>query len=400
MIFMPRKLLCYRCFEKFSPHEVCFRCDNIREPDKTGGCPLEQDSKMKEMLPHAFPLRGFGRVLSSFFVAPKKCRCDNPQCRYISKTRICPNCHHPLLYEQGEIDEHIIAIIGGPRAGKSHCFTVLIGHCLKGYIGKSFNTYLAPADDETDTLFRREYSDRLFKKKQVLPSTPPEARADLRLIYRLNFRRKHPLTRKVRNKPITLAFYDIAGDLLSSRPTITSATRYLWHSAGIIYLVNPLHIPELLPLIKEGPKEEDAPGVTPDTILSNVVAEFRKNKELKPGEQIKVPLAVCLSQSDRLQNLSLDSRLFRPHRHNGAFDTDDFKVINAEVQDKLQEWGGIANNMHAIADADFRTKGFFSVSALGASPDEDGRIERINPIRLEDPFLWLLSEIGLIKKMN
>jgi hypothetical protein len=303
-----------------------------------------------------------------------------------------------MLATTGKIDEHIIAIIGGPRAGKSHYFAVLIEHCLRGHVGEAFEAHIAKADYETERLFRTQYRDPLFKEKRELQSTRPEDRANIRLIYRLNFRRRHFLTGKERNKPITLVFYDIAGDLLNTRREITSATRYLWHSAGIIYLVNPLHIPEMPPLIKE--EEVMIPEVTPDTILYNVVAEFRKHGNLKPGEEIKVPIAVCLSQSDRLKNLDFDKRLFQPHQNRGGFDVANFKVIDAEVQNRLRALGGVANNILATTNANFRTKGFFAVSALGASPDEDGRVEKISPIRLEDPFLWILVEMGLIKKMK
>jgi len=237
----------------------------------------------------------------------------------------------------------------------------------------------------------------------VLQPTRPEERANIRLIYRLNFRRKHPLTRKVRNKPVTLVFYDISGDLLRSRLDITtSVLQYLWHSAGIIYLVNPLYIPEVSDFINPA-MYYGLPEVTSDDILYNVVVGFQKHKDIRPGERIKVPLAVCLSQSDRLRDinhlLNFDQRLFQQHRHNGAFDTEDFKVIDAEIRAKLHQWGGVAGNLLRIAESSFKTTGFFAASALGAPPDKEGRVDKINPIRMEDPFLWILAEIGLIGRL-
>jgi len=138
-------------------------------------------------------------------------------------------------------------------------------------------------------------------------------------------------------------------------------------------------------------------------MLSFIRQRIKQHMGLRPAAQIPIPLAVCLSQSDRLLDsngrLGFDETLFEPHRHRGAFDTGDFLVINADIQDKLTQpnWVGVASRIYQTANAHFRTKGFFASSALGDSPiGED--IEEIKPIRVEDPFLWLLSEIGVIQK--
>jgi len=396
---MSRKLICYRCFERFHPHEVKFRCENHRQFDQTGGCVLEDDKKIGSKLHHAFSLNGFMPVMSSFFKPPSQCKCD--KCGYISKRRICPYCHHPLLFETGKIDEHIIAIIGGPGSGKSHFLTVLIERCLKGHVGADFNAYIAKADDKTSEIFLREYIKQLFEdKREISPTTKdPDKRKEYRMIFRLNFSTKHPITKKRINKPITLVFYDISGELLNTHESITEATRYLWHSSGIIYLVNPIHLQEISAKLKQD--IQSIPVITPDEMLSNVIEEIRKNKDILPVEKIKIPIAVCLSQSDRLRDknefFKFDDRFFKPHRHKGKFDCHDFDIINAEIQDKLVQWGGISGNLYRTVSQSFKTKGFFASSALGSSPVQ-GRIEEINPVRLEDPFLWILSEISIISK--
>jgi hypothetical protein len=392
---MSRKLICYRCFERFHPHEVKFRCENHRQVDQTGSCELENDKKIGQMAHHAFSLNDFMPVMYSFFNPPSQCKCD--KCGYISKRRICPYCHHPLLFETGKIDEHIIAIIGEPGSGKSHFLTVLIERCLKGHVGADFNAFIAKADDETNRIFQK-YKGPLFDDKREIPPNRPEDRADDRMLFRLNFSTKHPVTKKRVNKPITLVFYDIAGELLNTHDSITQATRYLWHSSGIIYLVNPLHLREITAKMSQ---EAMAPVITPDEMLSNAIEEIRKDKNISPGEEIKIPLAVCLSQSDRLRDkndvFKFDERIFSPHRHKKELDTHDINIIDAEIQDKFVLWGGIAGNLFRIADQAFKSKAFFASSALGDSP-VDGNIREINPIRLEDPFLWILSEIGIISK--
>ena len=389
---MSRDIICYKCFHKFPAHKVWFRCDNI--PGRSSEpCRIQKDPLTGEMTTRAFPLRGFGSGLSSIFRIPKQAVCS--ECGFVSETRICPKCHEPLVDFAGETDEHIIAIIGGPRAGKSHYFTVLIERSLRAHITLDFKTYLSAANDKTTDLFIDRYKRPLFDEKREIISNPAEEKSDLMLIYRLNFRRRHPITHKELNKPITLVFYDISGEILNARVDIDIATRYLWHSSGIIYLVNPLHIPELYDLL--GQDGDRPPDKTPDIILQNVVAEYRKHKIFKAGGKIKVPLAVCLSQSDRLQNLDFAPIIFEFHRHRGVFDVKDFQRVDAEIREEMRNWGGTGITLLETAISSFTKTGFFGVSALGTSPI-NGRIENVNPIRVDDPFLWILSEIGLIEK--
>ena len=396
---MGRKLICYRCFEKFKAHDVWFRCQNRRELGSTNSCELEEDSKTHEMDHHAFKIRNFIDAFLALFRMPRKCRC--PLCKEISTKRLCPYCHHPILWEAGEIDEHIIAIIGGPGAGKSHYLTVLIEHCLKGHVGRKFNAHIAKADDDTAQLFRQKYRGPLINDKTEIPPNRPEDRADDRLLFRLNFSKKHPLhplIKKTVNKPITLVFFDIAGELLNQQEVITDATRYLWQSSGIIYLVNPIHLPEIAKLITN---EAEIPEVTPDDMLFNVSKEIKKNKVIKAASKVKIPIAVCLSQSDRMRDnnetLFMDERVFEAHQHNGKFDANDMNVCDAEIRDKLTDWSGTSGSLRQMVEDHFERNAFFATSALGSSP-VSGHIEEIQPIRLEDPFLWVLSEIGVISK--
>ncbi len=105
--------------------------------------------------------------------------------------------------------------------------------------------------------------------------------------------------------------------------TFVRVSRFLFHLSGIIYLMNPLHLPELKNRLVD--HNGVFPVAPPDTILGNLLGKIRKKQKLKPEAQIKIPLAVCLSQSDRIRDNSnsfgFDDRFFSLHRHNGGFDS-------------------------------------------------------------------------------
>ena len=63
----------------------------------------------------------------------------------------------------------------------------------------------------------------------------------------------------------------------------------------------------------------------------------------------------------------------------------------------LKEWG--ADSFMAQLDVNYTNYSYFAVSALGLgnNPRKDGGIEKPRPHRIEDPFLWLLKENGVIK---
>jgi len=388
---MANKLICYRCFEKFYPYHVWFRCENRNPKDHSRHCPFVEDSKLHTMLPNAFPGKGFWFGVKAVFSMPDKCKC--PVCKTVSKKRICPSCHQDLLFESGKIEEHIIPIVGGPGSGKSHTFTVLIERCLKGGdVAIDFKLAVSHADQATLDVYNQKYKGPLIDMGREIPPNRPQDRSDDRLIFRINFERSSG-----KRRPVNLVFYDISGELLNTTDDITDAARFLYHASGIMYLVNPLHLPEIAKLIGD---TTQVPILTPDVILSNIIKEIRKDKDLDPGDKIKIPIAICLSQSDRLNvpEMGLNGDIFTPHRNEGCFDEKDFSFMNSYIRETMLSWKGTSLSIVNIAEAEFAKVSYFAASALGNSPDYSGNIAEIKPVRLEHSFLWILSKLGIINK--
>jgi len=80
--------------------------------------------------------------------------------------------------------------------------------------------------------------------------------------------------------------------------------------------------------------------------------------------------------------------------HFGNLNLSDSQSVHTEIWNYLQNW--IGANFTNLIDTHFENYRYAAISSLGHAPD-GGKIDAITPIRVEDPFLWILYKIGLIK---
>ena len=387
---MAKDLLCFNCFHTFKLDEVWFRCQNpARQENQTEACKIETDSKLKEPRKHAFPLQSyFAYVAARFNKAPLHAKCDI--CNYLSTERLCPHCHWKLPSGHGQTEEHIIAVVGNTSSGKSHYFTVLMERELKN------KGSVYAVDTETEKLYNDDYRDPLFRGKHAIPSTDTNVRKHRRLIYRITLE-------KPKQQTLTFVFYDIAGELLARTgddEEATTATRFLWNSSGIIYLANPKDIDQWGPFLNGNSSTFDPQATPPEDLFARIMRELRLHQEIKAMKKIPVPMAVCISQFDRLYeqrvDAGLDDDLFNPISSPLRKGHLDKKQVKSE-SDSLQEFmlrtevGAVVN----LAVKNFTKTVFFAVSALGDSPiGPNLEIPKITPNRVGVPFFWILENIG------
>ncbi len=318
-------------------------------------------------------------------------------CKRPVYTRVCPVCHN--LIPPGAEDEgnKIFVILGPKGVGKSHYIAVLINQ-LKNFVSKEFNGVLNAATDNTTLKYRDMYYRRLFEeKRKLLPTRSFDVSDDSRepLIYYLRmFDAKEP-------KVFTFAFFDTAGEDLVSTNTMMARNidAFISNAAGIVYLVDPLQIR----YINQRIHVDNKPPVGPDVsdMLNNICQIIRSNKKLKASERIDIPLAVCLTKSDVLfkspENEEEDKVLFDPSssllipREHGKFDEENFDQIDAELEEYIHRCLG--DNFIQIVNG-FKEHCYFAVSALGCNPTGNSLPRGVSPMRVEDPFIWLLNREG------
>ena len=384
------KITCPFCFESFSPKDAEYRCIYAtckeRKPDTVFG-------EKRGMRVHPMKGQVFEKKedfsLQALWRKNNSARCD--ACGKETNKRVCPHCHFELSHDAGKIKDHIIAIIGGRATGKGHYIATLI-HRLENEVGAQFHFALHMLGDETRERFEEDYRIPLFRKKSIIQPTQSaivESRIKTPMVFRLT------LTNKQKLRAVNLSFFDSAGEDMQSLDVLSTEARYICYAAGIIFLLDPLQIDAVRQLLPENLLPERDPEVEPTYIVQRLRELFERQFNLPPTKKIQTPVTFVLSKADMfLPIIDPGSALRMTGEHFGNLNLSDSQSVHTEIWNYLQNW--IGANFTNLIDTHFENYRYAAISSLGHAPD-GGKIDAITPIRVEDPFLWILYKIGLIK---
>jgi hypothetical protein len=392
-------LACPYCYEKFTARQVLFRC-NGRLSRGGKRCALRQD---EQLAAH----RGIRRDLGPVFqpgglLAGNTNNAPCPDCSSISTYRVCPVCHSQLPAQFGMVGSRMIGMAGAKDSGKTVYMTVLL-HELRNRIGAQFGAALMGADDETLRRFASEYEDELYDRGHMFPTTQRAATNDGRvdpLVFR--FTAAPGGMRGTRPQQSLMSFFDTAGEDFESQESVDVNTRYLACADGILLLLDPLQM--------KGARDLAAPGTplpgtgplyqSPETILTRVTERLLKQNR-GGKERIEKPIAIVFTKLDALWHTFGDGSPLRatPPRA-GAFDDSESRDVHEEMRHLLRSWEG--SQIDLILRNHYPRHRFFGVSALGQRPTSgnDVAASGIQPYRVADPLLWLLSEFGAVPKIK
>lgn len=402
MAIFKKSYICPYCFHEHKMNSVKFRCsdENCVADDTTYSQYWEYNYVMK--LPTVIEApeeKGAFSWLKPTMPASATCQ----TCEKETMTRICPSCHSTLPSTISDYEDYIIAIIGAKQSGKSHYIAVLIDEIINN-IGNSYNCYLKPENDETIKRYNNQFKNPLYQNKTTLDVTQSaRVNEDVKkpLLFTLSFSGEGVFGTKV----ITLSFFDAAGEDLKEEKNMMKHTRYISNSAGVICLLDPLQLSSVQEQLREQGIQVNLPHMDPDNDVNDILIRttnmIRSTLGIKMKKKINIPIALSFSKMDAVQPL-LDpsSKLKTKSRHldQNAFDLLDFQNVNNEMKSLVQGW--TKGNMTSLLDHNYKDYAFFGVSALGNDPGRDRKIEKIEPYRVEDPFLWLLWKNGIIKGMD
>jgi GTPase SAR1 family protein len=366
---VPDKVICPYCFDEFPVWDMLFDSYEGGQARKAKYTAIDRALK-REIAP---PKDEHSRVLP---------------------VRLCPNNQHRLPWTAGTQTSLIIGLIGAKFSGKSHYIASLIAQ-LENQVGADMQAALLPVTDETQERYRREFYNPLFKNSLELAmtvGTPPPLIYDLTLDGRQWNEKQH--------RAVTLALYDTAGENLQDAAVARQMVQYLREASGIIFLVDPLQVPavrEMLPSTVQPPQlDADA---APYQIIANVLQLLERGKVLQANEPVSIPVAVVLTKCDVLAETGLiePNRLWSTEkRHVGFYDSQAHNDMSGMMAEYFQRWNREAYNNIRLR---FARHAFFGVSATGCASDpQTRRYKFISPWRVEDPLLWLLSELKVIQK--
>ena len=394
-------LHCPYCYRAFSARDILFRCSGATGP--RGRCGPEPDEVLgrytgrEEVLPPCFGSGGQP--------GPGVC----PDCGATTPVRICPVCHRRLPALFGEVRSRLIALVGTKESGKTVFMTVVL-HELKHRLGEQLCASVGAADDHTSGEFARLYDLPMYQGFQLLAPTPAAGASDRApLVFRLtvggqgpraqNGRHGRGLRGRTRTRLAVLALFDPAGEELRSEQSVEDYARYLAAVDDIVLVLDPLQMPAVRELASPGTRlPSPATGTdAPAAVLQSITGLLLRSGQAGPDGLIDKPLAIALSKIDAIQHvLEETSPLRQPPAQTCSFDERDSLRVHAEVQRLLLKWDGSV--IDRLARQHYRDVRYFGISALGETPTRDNRVSarHIQPYRVGEPLMWLLSRLGVI----
>ncbi|CAH1195969.1 MULTISPECIES: TRAFAC clade GTPase domain-containing protein [Paenibacillus] len=394
-------IVCPYCFSKFSPEEVVFRAAHHRDDDEDYA--LGEDAKLNRyrerfgldtvfemeavLAPHDVPEEH--RIYSDNIIMGL-----NDRYGVVTRRRLCPQCHNELPVTAGKAPSNIISIIGASQVGKSVYMTSLI-HTLQHYTADHFDAACMPLNAEISRRFRADYEEPLFERGDLLDSTQKEKLQEP-FIFQFVFKDED-------KAPLTLVFFDVAGEGMVEQDYLGLHGQHIKNSAGILFMVDPLQIRSIRDKIRinlgnepgEWTPRYDEPRDVVLTLFGDFIAYQDKAKT-------DIPTAVVLTKSDMLHSLKdedgdyikSNSNVFRNMVHRDYFNLTEFENIDGEIRRFVEK---VDRPFKGTMDVYFKNTAYFAVSALGSNPVNMKLQGVVSPIRVDEPFLWLLYKLKYIE---
>ncbi|MEV6397975.1 hypothetical protein AB0M39_24910 [Streptomyces sp. NPDC051907] len=396
-------VICPYCFARGSASRLRYRCLMTRTGLRGGHqpCAPQRDDTWAEfkgagVAPQARMRGPVFDVRRGLGLGGDRAPC--PHCGVLTPTRVCVSCHSDLPSDYCRQDSRIIALVGAKATGKSTYVTVLVNE-LRHRVGSSYRAALAAMGEDTQRRDKEMAAD-LYDRLHLPGATPPAALGfNDPLLYRLSLPSQGRFGDGTRHT--ALVFFDAAGEDLGDTAAMDRYTDYLAAADGIILLVDPLQLPSVREQLPPGDGPPLPPvEASPQQIASDIAGQLRGHGRRAARGKAATPLAVALTKTDMIRPLlSAQSPLLRNARHErGAYDEAGRIAVHEEVRSLLDGWDG--GELHRRLDRDFADVSFFGLSALGAPPPatapSDVPKSGPQPVRVEDPLLWLLTRRGLL----
>ncbi|WP_431037689.1 TRAFAC clade GTPase domain-containing protein [Streptomyces sp. P6-2-1] len=398
-------VICPYCFERSPAARLPFRClmKTTGVLGKAPCHPVRDDAWADFMGSSAAPAqreRGpvflAPRPLASLGSGPGRAAC--PDCGVVSTLRVCRRCHSDLPSDYCDQDTRIIALVGPKAAGKSTYVQVLVNE-LRHRVGRAYDASVVPMGAETQRR-DREAAEDLYERLRLPQATRPAATGfNQPLLYRLSLPRPR---RPGSTLHTALVFFDAAGEDLADDDATRRYTSYLASADGIILLVDPLQLGTVRDLVPPADGPLPISETPAQQIASNIAEQLRAHRGRRTGGRLATPVAVALTKTDRLRELvPPHSLLLRNASHeDGNYRESERRSVHEEVRGLLEGWDSGA--LYRQLNHDFAEVSLFGLSSLGAPPPphapSDVPPSGPQPLRVEDPLLWLLSRRGLLPR--
>ncbi|MEN6313235.1 MAG: hypothetical protein ABFD25_03185 [Clostridiaceae bacterium] len=393
-------IICPHCFEEFEPEEAVFRASHHSDEDEDF---MLQEDEVLNRFRRMFQMAELGEmecvIKSEDVPEENKKRVDGGVLIEVvdklgvkTDKRLCPYCHNILPSSAGRAPSNIISFVGASQVGKTVYMTSLI-HMLQNETARNFDAACMPIDINDYRKFKEDYETPLFENGILLDPTQKEKRMEP-FIFELTFKdRSRP--------PLTLVFFDIAGEGTTDPEYLELKAKHIRKSVGILFLVDPLQIKTIRDKISL--QKGDNPGEFTseyDEARDVFIALYQKFFSKNDYGRTDVPVAIILTKSDMLRLLNDEeyfrenSNVFRNYIHREYFNFNEFENINGEVGRFFDK---VDRPFKDALDIYFTNSAYFAVSAIGSNPVNQRVQGIVEPLRVDEPLLWILNKLNIIE---
>lgn len=407
------KYTCPYCFTDHTFSEVEFRCVNSFCPEKIQD---EQYANYLGMKKESMKMTNatFKSTAKIPFLLKNKYMPvweECPFCNTKSSVRVCPSCHNELPEGIQDSEDMIIAIVGSRDTGKTHFISVLIDELQKRICPTIFNGTFNPMNDDVFNHYKQHFYNKVFLDKTLQDLTrSANVRGEVSVRKPLIYEMMIPLDSKGKKiRKYTFVFYDTAGEDLKNEAIMKTVNRYICKASGLIFLLDPMQIMELRlnmteDEIKSSSSINQAEIEPQEMVLNRIAKLIREERGISKTQKINVPTAIAFSKFDVLKRFfPPNSLVLEPSSYlrEGKLDKNEWFSVSNEIDAMLKEWG--AGGFTTNVGMNFTNYTYCTVSALGQQPivsQKGGKTIATlpRPHRVEDPFLWILKENGVIKE--
>lgn len=310
--------------------------------------------------------------------------------------RKCVHCGYLLPTNIEKVTSLSIAIIGDTFSGKSHYIGAVIDQIQKGELQRAdrFASFNCMTQD-----IERDYINNiikpLFEDKQVVQSTQQATDTNRPpLIYELILQPSSP---EYPVRYLNLILYDAAGEDLAIKERMVQFSRYVFSADAIIFLVDPMSIPEIYNQLPAFLQQKVATGRKSASVLTSVIRLIEDYRGKGGNNRLSsTPVAIALTKSDLLKQLTAVHKQYhflKKPTYNGTIDLQDLEIVDQEVRKLLEEY---KERPLLQATQNFAKVHFFATSATGYAPDANGKYPMVDPCRCLDPILWILYQLEIL----
>lgn len=309
----------------------------------------------------------------------------------VTSRRICPHCHNILPRFYGKYEIRFLSVVGITASGKTVYLSQLI-NSLEEDLDKVGCSVMFSSEA---TAFRKNH---IVKRGYPLP-----VGTVVRFV--------PPLYLTIQGKKnITLVAYDIAGEACVDVESMSTYGKFIKNSDGMLMLIDPGQFKGLHAVLEEQSEQmaSDEEKASPTAVMSAVHGAFTGGS----SEASSIPMAVVISKSDMLFDITdATGESLIPYNSNvrqdvvpdveRKFNYRDYQNVNADISMMVSNQFPA---LHTMITKNFINYGYFAVSALGCDvePMDDGTGTNWTPstdpmpLRIEEPFCWILKQWDVI----